>query len=128
MRASRVADEESQAQEQPLSGLSRRTDTAGATQTDPEQATTLRTENQRTNGADSRDSLDRQDRHDYHVTMDRTIANTAKTNLHVDPELWHALRFRAFEERITATEALNRAIAEYVAKPAPKSKPTKKGA
>jgi hypothetical protein len=39
---------------------------------------------------------------------------TQKTNLFVDPELWRALRVRALEEGTTATELLNRAIAEFL--------------
>ena len=39
---------------------------------------------------------------------------TQKTNLFVDPELWRALRVRALEQGTTATELLNRAIAEFL--------------
>jgi len=39
---------------------------------------------------------------------------TQKTNLFVDPELWRALRVRALEEGTTATELLNRALAEFL--------------
>ncbi len=49
------------------------------------------------------------------------IAHTRKTNLHIAPELWRALKIRAIEEGITATEALNRAIADYLKKPMPKA-------
>ena len=56
---------------------------------------------------------------------------TQKTNLFVDPELWRALRVRALEEGTTATELLNRAIAEFLGRKAPqtgrRSTTTKKG-
>jgi hypothetical protein len=39
---------------------------------------------------------------------------TRKTNLFVDRELWRALRVRALEEGVTATELLNRALAEFL--------------
>jgi hypothetical protein len=51
------------------------------------------------------------------------IASTKKTNLHVDPRLWRALRMRAYEEGITATTALNRAIAAYLERSSGKGKP-----
>jgi len=41
-------------------------------------------------------------------------APTKKTNLHIDPNLWRALRVRAIEEGVTATALLNRIIAEYL--------------
>ena len=50
------------------------------------------------------------------------IASTKKTNLHVDPELWRALRMRALEEGTSATNLLNRAIAEYLKRPRGKGK------
>jgi hypothetical protein len=43
---------------------------------------------------------------------------TQKTNLFVDPELWRALRMRALEQGTTATELLNRAIAEFLGRKA----------
>lgn len=55
------------------------------------------------------------------------IASTRKTNLHVDPELWKALRMRALEEGTSATDLLNRIIAAYVGQPAPKKPSTRKG-
>jgi hypothetical protein len=43
---------------------------------------------------------------------------TQKTNLFVYPTLWRALRVRALQEGTTATELLNRAIAEFLGRTA----------
>jgi len=55
---------------------------------------------------------------------------TQKTNLFVDPELWRALRVRALQQGTTATELLNRAIAEFLGRKAAQTgrrSPAKKG-
>ncbi len=56
------------------------------------------------------------------------IAHTKKTNLHVDPALWRALRVRAAEEDTTATELLNRAIAAYLGRKVPAEQSPKRAA
>lgn len=68
----------------------------------------------------ARRSVDRLHRLAYCPCMD--IASTKKTNLHVDPNLWMALRVRALQDGVSATEALNRAIAAYVKQPLPRPK------
>jgi len=43
-----------------------------------------------------------------------TKANTMRTNLFIEPDLWRALRMQALEEGTTATDLLNHIIAMYV--------------
>jgi hypothetical protein len=60
----------------------------------------------------------------YTVLMDRT--RVTRTNLFIDAALWRAFRMRALQESVSATDLLNRLIAEYLKKPLPRS--VKKGA
>ncbi len=54
-----------------------------------------------------------------------TKAGATRTNLFVDPELWRTLRIRALEEGTTATDLLNRVIADYLGQKAPMARPAK---
>ncbi len=60
------------------------------------------------------------------------MAKLQKTNLFIDPVLWGELRVRAIREHVTATELLNRAIAEFLgrareAEEQPAARKTRKG-
>jgi hypothetical protein len=60
----------------------------------------------------------------YIVSMDRS--RTTRTNLFIDAELWRALRMRALQEGVSATDLLNRIIAAYLGQKAPAAHPPKK--
>ncbi len=67
--------------------------------------------------------VDQESSNVYIVLMDRS--RTTRTNLFIDVDLWRALRMRALQEGVSATDLLNRAIADYLKKPMPKA--SKKG-